>query len=99
MFKVRVRIGVRVSERVIPLEISVKVVHSTPLVSMALSSVWGRFRFRVLDDPKVATTFTNHTQHRPHTQHTHRVRVRVRVNNTAQISHAHQHVHIETRRE
>ncbi len=59
MFKVRVRIGVRVSVRVIPLEISVKVVHSTPLVSMALSSVWGRFRFRVLDDPKVATTFTN----------------------------------------
>ncbi len=87
MFKVRVRIGVRVSLSVIPLEISVKVVHSTPLVSMALSSVWGRFRFRVLDDPKVATTFTNHTQHRPHTQYTHRVRVRVRVNNNIQISH------------
>jgi hypothetical protein len=30
MFKVRVRIGLRVCVRVIPLEISVKVVHSTP---------------------------------------------------------------------
>ena len=69
------------------------------LVSMASSSVWVRVRFGVRDDPRVATTFTNHTQHRPHTQHTHWVRVRVRVNNNIQISHTHQHVHIETSRQ